>query len=43
MSSTMSELIWSDEVVVDSTLELGDWMVAVAGAVAEAAVDGFTS
>lgn len=43
MTSTMSELIWSDELLVDLTLELGDWMVAVAGAVAEAAVEGFTS
>lgn len=48
MLSTMSEWIWSDEVVmVDLTLEVGDWMVAVAvavaGALAEVAVEGFTS
>ena len=39
----MSEGMWSEEGVADLALECGEGNVAVAGALAEAAVEGFRS
>lgn len=42
-SSTISDGIRSDEVVIDLMLELGECSVAILGSLTEAAVDGFIS